>query len=167
MTPDNHVLARRRRFLQMSGLALLGGTASVVESALHSGGANVTASYFAGLVANPELEGPAGDLILNVYLAIDPDGLGFGILADPLHGAVNSHLEVLSASRQGNAREYKGAIILSNTPEWIGAPFEVTAVVQNALTALLFKFNGQVFSGKGLFADGTSNIVRFADGSVR
>lgn len=152
----------RRQFLLMSGLSVLGGTAlsQSAHASAHPGGVNVVSSdsYIVGLVANPDLPGPAGDLILNAYLLVGSDGTGFGNLNDPVHPEVNSHLVVLQATRHGNESQFDGQITRSNDAAWLGQPFSMTAVVQDILAGLTLTVNGQTFSGKGLFGDGS---VRF------
>src|SRR5216684_2034452 len=62
---DAQERSARRQFLLMSGLGVLGSTAfsRSAHATTHPGGANVLSAdqYFVGLVANPDLPGPAGD----------------------------------------------------------------------------------------------------------
>jgi hypothetical protein len=154
----------RRQFLLMSGLGVLGGTAlsQSAHASAHPGGVNVISAdaYIVGLVANPDLPGSAGDLILNAYLLVGSDGTGFGNVNDPVHPEINSHLIVLQTTRHGNQSQFDGQISRSNDAAWLGQPFSMTAVVQDLLAGLTLTVNGQTFSGKGLFGDGSVHSLR-------
>src|SRR5438552_3333467 len=101
----------RRRFLKLASAALLAGAALPhhAYASNHPGGANLT--YTGGIVLNHDLPAPAGDWILNVYLAVDSDGTGMGTLSDVLHPEVNSHLAVHQTVRNGNEMRFEGVVL--------------------------------------------------------
>src|SRR5262245_50576226 len=113
-------MSDRRGFLVGTGASIL--VASVLtdgaQARLQTG--NLPSGiYTVGLVLNRDLPGLAGQLLLNVYLAVE-DGTGFGTLSDPVHPQVNSQVEISDTRRHGNAFEFDGEVILSNDPARVG-----------------------------------------------
>ncbi len=149
----------RRRFLKLAGAALLAGSAlpKSAEASIHHVGGDFT--YEGGVVFNSDLPGLSGELILNVYLAVDPDGTGAGTLSDPVHTTVNSHVEVQQTTRHGNEREFVGVVIRSNDPARVGQRFVVTSYVQGDFTSLALLLNQETFSGQGFRVDSTKLII--------
>jgi hypothetical protein len=143
----------RRRFLKLAGATLLAGATwpkPALASINHFGG---DFTYEGGVVFNPDLPGLSGQLILNVYLAVAPDGTGLGTLSDPVHSTVNSHLAVESATRHGNEIAFIGVILRSNDQTRVGTAFVVTSYVQGDFTSLVLDVNGQTFTGQGFHVD--------------
>ena len=155
-------LPPRRKFLKLAAAALLAGAAlpkSVQEAG--AAGKSVTApfTYTGGVVFNTELPGAAGELILNVYIAVDPDGTGLGTLSDVVHPEVNSHLAVTGTTVQpGNRIRFEGVVLVSNTAARVGRPFVVTGVVQQDFTSLALVLDDGTFTGKGFFV--SSPMIR-------
>ena len=142
----------RRRFLNLAGTALLAGAAlpPMAEAGNNRlGGGYRGSNYVIGLVLNPALASPSGELILNVYLSVTGDGTGIGLLSDPLLPAVNSHLAVQRSTEQGNQYLFEGVVSRSNTPALVGLAFAVAAEVHAEFTTLDLVLNGQTFSGQG------------------
>src|SRR5438128_2408944 len=85
----------RRTFLKAAGATLMAGAAlaQAAHASIHPVGGDISDgtsnTFTGGVVSNSDL-----GLILNVYLALDPDGTGVGTLSDPVHSMVNSHLAV-------------------------------------------------------------------------
>jgi hypothetical protein len=141
--------ADRRRFLKLAGATLLAGVAlPKVEEALGKE-AQERSNYVIGLVLNPALAGLSGEVILNVYLSVSGDGTGVGLLTDPLHPAVSSHLTVQRTAQQGNQFIFEGVVSRSNTPAQVGLAFAVAAEVHAEFTTLALVLNGETFSGQG------------------
>jgi len=146
-SPDETTTPDRRRFLKLvAGAALLAGVALPAYAPAIGFGRN---NYEIGLVLNPALAGLSGELILNVYLSVSDDGTGVGLLTDPLHPAVNSHLAVQQSARHGNQFLYEGVVSRSNTPGLVGLAFAVAAEVHAEFTTLVLVLNGETFSGQG------------------
>ncbi len=149
--PDND----RRRFLKLAGAALLAGAAvpQTAQASIHHVGGDIrdgtSNTYFGGVVLNPDLPGLSGQLILNVYLAIDPDGTGVGTLSDPVHSTVNSHLAVQQTAAQGNQFRCEGVVMASNGGTPLGQRFVVDGVVHENFTSLALQMDGATFLGKG------------------
>lgn len=156
----------RRQFLKTAGATLLG--AAALSEQVHGKAIfqdlHVT-TYTGGVVFNRELPGLAGQLIMNVYLAVEPDGTGLGTLGDPLHPAVNAHLAVEETIRQGNQVQFTGVILGANDQSQIGQPFVVAGEVHQDFTLLTLEINGTTFNGKGFFV--SSPKLAMADASVR
>ena len=155
----------RRSFLKLAGAALLAGAAvpQTAQASIHHVGGDISDgtsnTYFGGVVLNPGLPGLSGQLILNVYLAIDPDGTGVGTLSDPVHSTVNSHLAVQQTTRHGNELELAGVVIRSNDPARVGQRFMVTSYVQGDFTSLVVQLNQETFSGQGFHVDSMRMVV--------
>jgi len=148
----------RRSFFKTAGVALLA-TSALSKSAR----ANVepenfkTRTYTVGLVSNPALPGPSGELVLNVYMSVDESGTGIGTISDPVHAAVNSHVAVQESSRHGNHLQFEGEILRSNDPARIGLAVQVSATVHGDLSSQLdVVVNGETFSGTGVLFTGVS-----------
>ena len=139
----------RRRFLKLAAAALLAGAALPQAAQAAVTMQNTGFKYTGGVVFNTELPGAAGKLILNVYLAVDPDGTGLGTLSDVLHPGVNSHLAITRTAKQGNQLRFEGVVLASNTMAREGRPFVVTSVVQQDFTALALVLDDGTFTGKG------------------
>ena len=90
-------------------------------------------------------------MILNVYIAVDPDGTGLGTLSDVLHPGVNSHLAITGTAGQRNQVRYEGVVLASNTAGRVGRPFVVAGVVQADFTSLTLVLDEGTFTGKGFF----------------
>jgi len=149
----------RRRFLKLAGAAVLAGAAlpQAAHASIHPVGGDFT--YEGGVVFNSDLPGLSGELILNVYLAVDPDGTGAGTLSDPVHSTINSHLAVQQTTRHGNELEFVGVVIRSNDPARVGQRFVVSSYVQGDFTSLVFQLNQETFSGQGFHVDSTKMIL--------
>ncbi len=149
----------RRGFLKLAGATLLAGAAlpQTAHASIHHLGGDISDGtsivYTGGVVLNPDLPGPAGEWILNVYLAVDPDGTGAGTLSDPVHSTVNSHLAVQQTTRHGNELDFTGVVIRSNDPARVGLRFVVTSYVQGDFTSLVLQLNQETFSGQGFHVD--------------
>src|SRR5262249_7990073 len=100
----------RRRFLALGAGALLGAIPSPRATQAVTNPLGNFFTYTGGVVSNPELAGPAGELILNVYLAVDEDGTGAGAVSDVLHPEINCHLAVQQGARQGNTVRFTGVV---------------------------------------------------------
>ncbi len=159
---------RRTHQHERAGAALLAGAAvravpQTAEASIHHVGGDIrdgtSNTYFGGVVLNPDLPGLSGQLILNVYLAIDPDGTGVGTLSDPVHSTVNSHLAVQQTTRHGNELELAGVVIRSNDPARVGQRFMVTSYVQGDFTSLVLQLNQETFSGQGFHVDSMRILV--------
>ena len=143
--------ANKRRFLQIAGVALVGGAVvqRQAEGGINRFGADFT-SYGVGLVNNPDLPGLAGELMMTLYIAVSADGTGAGTLSDVIHPAINSHLAILQTTRRGNQWHYEGQIVRSNTPGQVGLTFVADATVVNEFTGLELTLGGQTFTGEGM-----------------
>jgi hypothetical protein len=145
-TTDNN----RRRFLKLAGAAMLAGAAvpqAAQASINHFGGDirdGTSNTFFGGVVSNSHL-----GLILNVYLAIDPDGTGVGTLSDPVHSTVNSHLAVQRTAAKGNQIHCEGVVLASNGGTPIGQRFAVDGVMHENFTSLAVRMDDATFTGKG------------------
>ena len=106
-------------------------------------------TYTGGIVSNPQLTGAAGELILNVYLAVDQDGRGVGTVSDVLHPEVNCHLAVQQGGRQGNTVRFAGVVQAAKDSALVDAPFKVTGVVTENFTSLALQWQDVTFLGKG------------------
>ena len=140
----------RRNFLKVAGAAVLAG-AALPKSAQAGVDTFPSRRYTGGVVFNTDLPGAAGELILNVYLAVDADGTGLGTLSDVLHPGVNSHLAITRTARQGNQVRFEGVVLASNTAARVGRPFVVTGAVQQDFTSLALVLDDGTFTGKGFF----------------
>jgi hypothetical protein len=149
--PDEQPTKSRRTFLKTTAGALFAGAAlPQAKAGINRFGADYAGSnYIIGLVLNPALAGPLGELILNVYLSVDGDGAGIGLLTDPLHPALNSYLAVRRSVQKGNQFIFDGVVSRANTPALVGLPFAVAAEVHAEFTTLDLVFNGATFSGQG------------------
>src|SRR5262245_111393 len=87
-------------------------------------------TYTGGVVSNPKLAGAAGELILNVYLAVDQDGT----MSDVLHPEVNCHLAVEQGGRQGNTVQFSGLVQAAKDSALVGVPFTVTGGAELSLS---------------------------------
>src|SRR5262249_24622669 len=145
----------RRHFMKLAGGALLGSAAlpDTGQASIHHVGGDFTDPighfYTGGVVSNPDLPGAAGELILNVYLAVDPDGTGAGTLSDTLHPEINCHLEIQEAGRKGNVVRLSGVVAGAKDAALVGQPFIVTGVVANDFTSLALEWQDSTFLGKG------------------
>jgi hypothetical protein len=138
-------MSSRRSFLASAGAALL------AAPTLSEATGNREAQYVVGLVANPTLGGPDGDLVLKVWASFAADGTGFGLLADRLDPRLNSHLKVRGRSRHGNRYRWEGEVIRSNEPTLVSQRFVLSAIVHgDAASPLKLALMGRTFSGKGL-----------------
>ena len=149
---DDQSTKSRRTFLKATAGALLAGAAlpqSAIAAASPSGAGRRGSNYLIGLVLNPALAGPSGELILNVYLSVFGDGTGVGLLTDPLHPAVNSYLAVQRSAQHGNQFVFEGVVSRSNTPANVGLAFAVAAEVHEDFTTLDLVINRETFSGQG------------------
>jgi hypothetical protein len=147
--------SNRRRFLKLTGGTLLG-SAAITEAARasidHFGGDFTTpigTLYTGGVVSNPDLPGAAGELILNVYLAVDADGKGVGTLSDTLHSEINCHLDVREGGGKGNTFRLAGVVRAAKDASLLGQHFVVTGVVTDNFTSLALQWEDAVFLGKG------------------
>ena len=129
----------------VSGPAILGAAEKV--SVAHS-----MPGIFIGVASNPDLPGPAGELILNVYLAVNKDGTGVGTVSDTLHPEANAHLAVQQFARQGNAVHFAGVIQAAHDPALVGRPFVVDGVVAGSFTTLELLLEGAKYVGEGIDA---------------
>lgn len=105
--------------------------------------------YVVGATSNPLLPGPAGDLVLKMWLSVAADGTGFGILTDRYGPSASSHLAVQSAVRNGNNYAWHGVVTRSNEPQFVGQPFSLSAQVRGGAASLALVFMGQTFQGQG------------------
>jgi hypothetical protein len=145
----------RRKFLKITGTALLAsaGLPKAAQAAIETG---PFVRYTGGVVSNPDLPSPNGELVLNVYLAVETDGTGVGTLSDPVRPTVNSHLAVQQFEQQGQQVRYEGVVTLSNTAAQVGQRFVITGTVQENFTSLSLQLGGATYTGKGFIVTAAS-----------
>ena len=145
----------RRTFLAGLGAAALAPSAlpNVAPAALGDGPLvpPTDGAYVVGVTSNPQLPGPAGELVLRSWLSVDADGPGVGIVSDRYGPGFGSHLDVQSATRTGNHVTWQGVVARSNEPLLVGTPFALTATVHGSEATLELALMGQTFRGKGVF----------------
>jgi len=139
----------RRGFLVGAGASILVASALTARAQARIQTGNLPSSiYIGGLVSNRDLAGLSGQLLLNVYLAVE-NGTGFGTLSDPVHPQVNSHVEIGDTRRHGQAFEFDGEVSLSNDPARVGQPVQVAATLHGDFTQLVLALDADTFSGLG------------------
>ena len=138
-------MTSRRDFLAGVGAALIASPASPNTKNPDDG------LYLIGLVANPTLAGPDGDLVFKIWASIASDGTGFGVLVDRSDRTFNSHFRVLGTERQGNRCRWQGVVTVSNDPRFLRQRIELAATVDgDAASPLELVLMGRTFSGRGL-----------------
>ena len=115
--------------------------------------------YAEGVAWNKSLPGLLGQLRLNVYLAVRPDGTGGGLLSDPLHPQINSHVSVLRVLQKGNVYEFHAQIEESNDPGLVGQLLVIPAIVHGEGTMLNLRLGNNVFPGLGRITNVRANVA--------
>ena len=120
--------------------------------------------YIGGVVSNPSLPEVSGELILNVYVTVAPDGTGFGTISDPIHPAVNGHLAIHETRAAGNRVQFEGEIVRANDPAREGTLIQVLATLNGTSTSRLDVVLGEnTFSGQG-FAVRSNKLIDTSTG---
>jgi hypothetical protein len=141
-------MSDRRNFLAGAGASLLATALSGPAEAVFPN--QLLSVYAVGLVSNRNLPGLSGQLLLNVYLAVE-NGTGVSMISDPVHPQVNSHVQISESRRHGNEFQFDGVVILSNDPAQVGQEVLIVATVHGTFTQLRLDLGGATFSGPGAF----------------
>ena len=149
----------RRRFLKLATVAALAGAALPKRTHAFINPIGGLFHYTGGVVFNTELPGPAGELTLNIYLAVDNDGTGLGTLSDVIHPEINSHLAITDTTQHGNTVRFEGVVLASNTAARVGRPFVAAGVATNEFTSLALVLDDGTFTGKGFLV----SVPKFID----
>jgi hypothetical protein len=149
------IMNNRRKFLTAGG-ALAAMSALPAAQADPPRGFSI---YLHGMVWNRQLAAPESDWLIRLDAKADipighndaPAVPGFATLGDDFHDNVGSHVEIRTATLQGDRLTLTGAITESKNPVLIGQSVHIEGkVIGTSVQGLTVTIGGSVFSGAGL-----------------
>ena len=147
----------RREFLAASGALAALAAAPQAYAATEQGHAR--SLYIHGMVWNRQLAAPMNDWLIrldaNVTIPLGYGQLagspGFATLGDDIHDGVGSHVEIHSATLNGDQLTINGAVAESKNSGLVGQAVRIEGKVQGtSIAGLTVTIGGSVFNGAGL-----------------